>query len=91
MNKRGRYKVYTADNSVEVPKVSLWRKRREVEPAERSTTQLSTPTVMEASEELARISKDIDFFHKEAIQSVRYVYRIKYNNMTILKWKIHDL
>lgn len=77
MNKRGRYKVYTADNSVEVPKVSLWRKRREVQTAASSTTQLNTTTVMEAREEMARISEDIDYFHNEAIQSVRYVYRMK--------------
>lgn len=32
---------------------------------------------MEAREEMARISEDIDNFHNEAIQSVRYVYRMK--------------
>jgi hypothetical protein len=71
METRGRYKVYTADNSVEVPKVSLWRKRRKLDTAARSASQIFPPRALETTDELARVSDEIDCLHAEAIQSVK--------------------
>jgi hypothetical protein len=72
METRGRYKAYTADNSIEVPKVSLWWKRRKLDTAARSVRQILTPQALETTEELTRVSDEIDCFHAEAMQSVKF-------------------
>ena len=68
---RGRYKVYSADNSVEVPRVTLWRMRRIYDNGKASPVQHTEPRTEETADEMARL----DNFHNKAMSSVCFLYQ----------------
>jgi hypothetical protein len=64
--KRGIYKMYSADNSVEVPKVSLWRMRQLSDTGECDPQQQDE----QGQGDFKMACMDIDDFHEGVLNSV---------------------